>query len=184
MMNLSIILAVFLFIGVFLFLTMSGTTRISGRVMTLIDPNYAGENMPLVASVSEHAPPSWDSYFKDINFILFFSPVGLYYCLVHKVTHGKFFIAIFALCTAYFSCHMIRLILLVAPAACLLAGIGASHLIGKAMKSIRLTFIGLKQEGEGGGKSKSRLPFEVSVVLLGLIFMILKHYVLHSNYGA
>jgi len=177
-MNLSVIVAAFGFIGIFLFLTVSGTTRISGRVMALIDPSYATDNMPLVASVSEHAPTSWEAYFNDLNMIIFFAPVGLYYCLVHKVTHGKFFIAMYALCTVYFSAAMIRLMLIVAPATCILAAIGVSHLVTKAMKSIRLMFIGLP---EGENRRKNRIPADVGLILVGIIFVLLKQYLIHST---
>ena len=36
------------FILLFLFLTVSATTKISGRVMVLIDPTHAKNNSPLV----------------------------------------------------------------------------------------------------------------------------------------
>mmetsp|Transcript_16465 Transcript_16465/g.15787 ORF Transcript_16465/g.15787 Transcript_16465/m.15787 type:complete len:369 (+) Transcript_16465:122-1228(+) len=50
----------------FLFLTVSGATRFSGRSMTLLDPTYAKKYIPIIASVSEHQPTSWSSYFFDL----------------------------------------------------------------------------------------------------------------------
>jgi len=47
-------LAVMAFIFVFIFLTLSGATRFSGRSMTLLDPTYAKKYVPIIASVSEH----------------------------------------------------------------------------------------------------------------------------------
>jgi dolichyl-diphosphooligosaccharide--protein glycosyltransferase len=38
----------------FIFLTLKGTTRFSGRSMTLLDPTYAKKYIPIIASVSEH----------------------------------------------------------------------------------------------------------------------------------
>lgn len=61
--NLASKLLVLMFLVMFLFLTMSGTTKISGRVMTLIDPSYAKNHMPLIASVAEHSPSVWVNYF-------------------------------------------------------------------------------------------------------------------------
>ena len=74
--------------------------------------------------------------------LLFFVPLGFYYNLVHKMTHGKLFIAMWGVFCVYFSCAMVRLMLVLAPAACVLAAIGISHIISKASKSVRLSLIG------------------------------------------
>ena len=66
-----------------------------------------------------------------------FVPVGFYYCLNHKVTYGKLFLGIYGVLSTYFSCVMIRLMLVVAPAACVLAAIGVSEILRKMSKSVR-----------------------------------------------
>lgn len=38
------------------------SAKISGRVMSLIDPSYAKNNAPLIASVSEHMPTMWVNF--------------------------------------------------------------------------------------------------------------------------
>jgi dolichyl-diphosphooligosaccharide--protein glycosyltransferase len=43
-----------LFLFAFIFLTLSGATKFSGRSMTLLDPTYAKKYVPIIASVSEH----------------------------------------------------------------------------------------------------------------------------------
>jgi dolichyl-diphosphooligosaccharide--protein glycosyltransferase len=52
--------------------------------MSLIDPSYATEHQPLIASVAEHAPSTWTNYFVTIHHILLFVPLGLYLILTHK----------------------------------------------------------------------------------------------------
>jgi len=126
-----------LFAFAFLFLTVSGATRFSGRSMTLLDPTYAKKYIPIIASVSEHQPTSWSSYFFDLQYLMIFIPVGFYFCLNHKVTYGKLFLGIYGVLSTYFSCVMIRLMLVVAPAACVLGAIGASEIMRKMSKSIR-----------------------------------------------
>lgn len=64
-------------------------------------------------------------------------PVGFYYTLKHNVTYGKLFVGIYGVLATYFSCVMIRLMLVLAPAACVLAGIGVSEIMRKMSKSIR-----------------------------------------------
>jgi dolichyl-diphosphooligosaccharide---protein glycosyltransferase len=145
-LNLALWLIFFSFVGLFGFLTVSGKSKISGRVMSLIDPSYANDHMPLIASVQEHSPSRWMNYFNDLNLIVYFVPVGFYYCLVHKVTHGKLFLAMYGVFAVYFSSAMIRLMLVLAPAACSLAAVAVSHIVGKATKSIRLSLVGKKQE--------------------------------------
>jgi dolichyl-diphosphooligosaccharide--protein glycosyltransferase len=51
----------------FLGLTASGSTKFGGRTMSLLDPTYAAQFMPLVASVSEHSPSPWGSYFGNFH---------------------------------------------------------------------------------------------------------------------
>ena len=69
-------LAICIFMFAVIFLNLSGATKFGGRTMTLIDPTYAQKYMPLVASVSEHQPTSWSSYFFDLGPLIFFMPIG------------------------------------------------------------------------------------------------------------
>ena len=119
-------------IGV-IYMGYSGKTKFSERIMTLLDPNYAKSFMPIVASVSEHQPTNWATFFFDTHFTMLFTPVGLYYVL-RKTNVSKMFIAFYLLSSIYFASIMIRLLLVVAPAMCVLSGIGVSTLIREMMK--------------------------------------------------
>jgi len=127
-----------LFLFAFIFLTLSGATKYSGRSMTLLDPTYAKKYVPIIASVSEHQPTSWSSYFFDLGPLIVFMPIGFYYCLVHKCTIGKLFLAMYGVLATYFSCVMIRLMLVLAPVACIIAAIAISEIMRKASKSVRI----------------------------------------------
>lgn len=131
-------IAISLFLFAFIYLTLSGATRFSGRSMTLLDPTYAKKYVPIIASVSEHQPTSWQNYFFDLGYMIILMPIGFYYCLVHKCTHGKLFLAMYGVLATYFSCVMIRLMLVLAPCACMLGAVAVSHLLRKATKSIRI----------------------------------------------
>lgn len=72
-----------------------------------------------------------------------FIPIGYYYCLIDNVTYGKIFIAIYGVLATYFSCVMIRLMLTLAPVACIIAGIAISELFSKAGNSIRQSMLDL-----------------------------------------
>ena len=135
--RLALTVAISIFGFAFIFLTLSGATKYSGRSMTLLDPSYAKKYVPIIASVSEHQPTNWATYFFDFGPLLIFMPLGFYFCLVHKCTHGKLFIAMYGVLASYFSCVMIRLMLVLAPCACILAAIAISEVLRKAAKSIR-----------------------------------------------
>ena len=125
------------FMFAFVYLTFSGNTKWSGRSMTLLDPSYAKKYIPIIASVSEHQPTTWSTYFFDLGYLILFIPIGYYYCLIEDVTYGKIFIAIYGVLSTYFSCVMIRLMLTLAPVACVLAGIALSEIFSKAGDSVR-----------------------------------------------
>jgi dolichyl-diphosphooligosaccharide--protein glycosyltransferase len=130
-----------------IYMAYSGKTKFSERIMTLLDPNYAKSFMPIVASVSEHQPTNWATFFFDTHFTLLFTPVGLFYVL-RKTNVPKLFIAFYLLSAIYFASIMIRLLLVVAPAMCVLSGIGVSTLIRDIMKSL------IKQSDEGSGDNR------------------------------
>merc|ERR1711957_697648 len=70
------------------------------------------------------------------HYLLLFSPLGFYYCYA-KPTNARLFVAIFGVCSVYFSCVMVRLLLLSSPALCLLSGIGVSELIHFFVKQFK-----------------------------------------------
>jgi dolichyl-diphosphooligosaccharide--protein glycosyltransferase len=117
-----------LFVMAFLYLLYKGNIYFSARSLTLLDPTYAKKFIPIVASVSEHQPTTWSSFFFDLHYLLLWAPLGLYYCYL-KPTNSRLFVAIFGVSSVYFSCVMVRLLLLSSPALCLLSGIGVSELI-------------------------------------------------------
>lgn len=87
---------------VFFYTSVTGITRWSGRSMTLLDPTYAKKYIPIIASVSEHQPTTWGSFFFDVQYLLVFMPVGFYFCY-HQPTYGKLFIALYGILSVYFA---------------------------------------------------------------------------------
>jgi len=124
---------VILFVMAFLILSYTGHVYFGARSLTLLDPSYAKKFIPIVASVSEHQPTTWSSFFFDLHYMLVFSPLGFYYCYKNP-TNSKLFLAVFGVCSVYFSCVMVRLLLLSSPALCLLSGVGVSELLNYVIK--------------------------------------------------
>ena len=51
-------------------MTVGSGDRPAGRSLSLLDPTYASKYIPIIASVSEHQPPAWTSYFTDLNVLV------------------------------------------------------------------------------------------------------------------
>lgn len=113
-----------------LLLTMQvlGKVQWSGRSLTLLDPTYASKYIPIIASVSEHQPTTWTSFFFDLHILVPLAPVGLFF-LFNNVTDGSIFLILYGTLAWYFAGVMVRLMLTLAPIACILGGIGLSSII-------------------------------------------------------
>lgn len=160
LIKLGMAISLCLFAFAFVYLTFSGSTKWSGRSMTLLDPTYAKKYIPIIASVSEHQPTVWTNYFFDLGYLIFFLPFGYYYCLVDDVTYGKIFLGLYGVLATYFSCVMIRLMLTLAPVVCIIAGIAISELLTRAGESIRhgLTSTDEDESIEDGSSTASETP--------------------------
>lgn len=188
------------FFMAFLYLFYKGHIYFSARSLTLLDPTYAKKFIPIVASVSEHQPTTWSSFFFDLHYLLIFAPLGLYYCYL-KPTNSKLFVAIFGVSSVYFSCVMVRLLLLSSPALCLLSGIGVSELIHFFMKQMKKYNEPSEDEEEQSQQNpqraarplqqsnsnqipekKYRYSFEIVLIFIFIIITMLISYVFHCTW--
>lgn len=108
---------------------------LTGRIRTLLDPTYASNHIPIIASVSEHQPTAWGSYFFDLHITVYLMPIGLYFCF-KKLTDGNMFLITYGAFAVYFSGIMIRIMLVLAPAASMLSAIGISQTMKFCMRSM------------------------------------------------
>eukprot|EP00898_Chlorokybus_atmophyticus_P001616 jgi/Chlat1/2455/Chrsp171S02342 len=114
----------------------SPTLGWTGRSLSLLDPTYASKYIPIIASVSEHQPPAWTSYFMDIHVPILFVPAGIL-AVLRPMTEGGLFLLLFATTALYFSGVMVRLMLVLAPAACILGGVGLSAALSVLCRSVK-----------------------------------------------
>ncbi|CAI7803443.1 unnamed protein product [Closterium sp. NIES-54] len=114
----------------------SPTLGWTGRSLSLLDPTYASKYIPIIASVSEHQPPMWTSYFMDLQLLAFLAPAGLIACFL-PLTDASSFVALYLVVSVYFSGVMVRLMLVLAPAACITAGIAVSALFDVLTRSVK-----------------------------------------------
>ena len=122
----------FLFVGAVAFgliaLQLLGKITWTGRSLTLLDPTYASKYIPIIASVSEHQPTTWTSFFFDLHILVPLAPVGLFF-LFSNITDGGIFVILYGTLAWYFAGVMVRLMLTLAPIACILAAIGLSSVL-------------------------------------------------------
>ncbi|KHN82263.1 Dolichyl-diphosphooligosaccharide--protein glycosyltransferase subunit STT3 [Toxocara canis] len=98
----------------------------SGRFYSLWDTGYAKIHIPIIASVSEHQPTTWVSFFFDLHITAAVFPAGLWYC-VKNVNDERVFIILYAVTAVYFAGVMVRLMLTLTPVVCVLSGIAFSY---------------------------------------------------------
>lgn len=79
----------------------------AGRSLSLLDPTYASKYIPIIASVSEHQPPAWPSYFTDLHVASVLMPAGLI-SLFWPLTAASMFLILYACTAVYFSGVMVR----------------------------------------------------------------------------
>jgi len=108
----------------------------SGRFYSLWDTGYAKIHIPIIASVSEHQPTTWFSFFFDLHILACVFPVGLWYC-IKNVNDERVFIILYAVTAVYFAGVMVRLMLTLTPCVCILAAIAFSKLFSIYLKEDR-----------------------------------------------
>lgn len=185
----------------FLIYTVGGVTLIAGGILTLsgkispwtgrfyslLDPSYAKNHIPIIASVSEHQPTSWSSFYFDLQILVFLFPAGLYFCF-KQPTDENIFLILYGITSIYFAGVMVRLMLVLAPIMCILSGISVSHLLSKFMKDIHETSV-LPQSKVPVDHRKYKkleadfiLKGEVSATFVILTTMLLMSYTFHCTW--
>lgn len=191
------------------YVSASPTFGWTGRSLSLLDPTYASKYIPIIASVSEHQPPAWSSYFTDLHLAALLAPAGLFACF-RPLSDASLFVLLYGLTAVYFSGVMVRLMLVLAPAACCLSGLALSEILtylfdsiagedlempsspaaaaaaAAIQKSSRKQGISGKPPSGAAQKTKIKRGFllsrDVAAVGLVSVFLMLASYYKHSVY--
>ncbi|KFB38788.1 AGAP000434-PA-like protein [Anopheles sinensis] len=180
-------------IAALLGLVLTVTGKISpwtGRFYSLLDPSYAKNHIPIIASVSEHQPTSWSSFYFDLQILVFLFPAGLYFCFA-KLSDANIFIILYGVTSIYFAGVMVRLMLVLAPVMCILSGIAISHLLTKYIRNVDVGGTGVPGVPEGNTsnrKAKARaeqqspVKNEVAIGFVLLVTFLLITYTFHCTW--
>nr|XP_015212338.1 PREDICTED: dolichyl-diphosphooligosaccharide--protein glycosyltransferase subunit STT3B [Lepisosteus oculatus] len=117
-------------------------TRPCERSLTLVGElffyfRYAKIHIPIIASVSEHQPTTWVSFFFDLHILVCTFPAGLWFC-IKNINDERVFVALYAISAVYFAGVMVRLMLTLTPVVCMLSAVAFSnvfeHYLGDDLK--------------------------------------------------
>ncbi|XKL60525.1 hypothetical protein PGB90_007582 [Kerria lacca] len=149
----------------------------TGRFYTLLDPSYAKNHIPIIASVSEHQPTSWSSFYFDLQSLVFLFPTGLYLCF-HRLSDANIFLILYGVTSIYFAGVMVRLMLVLAPVMCILSGVAVSSLLSNYMKDIdskKMT----EKKSKKSAENESELRSQVATFFVTGMSAMLILYVYH-----
>uniref|UniRef100_A0A8C1A7J2 dolichyl-diphosphooligosaccharide--protein glycotransferase n=1 Tax=Cyprinus carpio carpio TaxID=630221 RepID=A0A8C1A7J2_CYPCA len=138
---------------------------------------YAKIHIPIIASVSEHQPTTWVSFFFDLHILVCTFPAGLWFC-IKNINDERVFVALYAISAVYFAGVMVRLMLTLTPVVCMLSAIAFSsvfeHYLGDDMKRENPPAEDSKQDRpeEGLGPNIKSI---VTMLMLMLLMMFAVH---------
>ncbi|XP_026481454.1 dolichyl-diphosphooligosaccharide--protein glycosyltransferase subunit STT3A-like [Ctenocephalides felis] len=167
----------------------------TGRFYSLLDPSYAKNHIPIIASVSEHQPTSWSSFYFDLQLLVFLFPAGLYFCF-SKLSDANIFLILYGVTSIYFAGVMVRLMLVLAPVMCILSGIAVSSLLLTYMKQLDDNTGHTTNVGGGGGfkrkdvsdrkakklESRSPLRKQIATAFVCIMTLLLISYTYHCTW--
>lgn len=106
-------------------------------------------------------------------------PVGLYYCFF-KLTDANIFIIMYGVTSIYFAGVMVRLMLVLAPVACILSGISVSTILTTYMKNLDVS----RRDRKTTKKMDPTYPIknEVATAMVGLMSLLLITYTFHCTW--
>ncbi|KAI7958829.1 hypothetical protein MJO28_002620 [Puccinia striiformis f. sp. tritici] len=99
----------------------------TGRFYSLFDTGYAKIHIPIIASVSEHQPTAWTSFFFDLQMLIYLFPAGVYLCF-RELRDEHVFLIIYSVLGSYFAGVMVRLMLTLTPIVCIAAAMIVSSI--------------------------------------------------------
>jgi len=104
-------------------------------------------------------------------------PAGLYFCF-RKLSDANIFIILYGITSVYFAGVMVRLMLVLAPIACIVSSIAISTTLRTYMKFLKRPASAKLKKGAPSYEGQK----EVSYVVIGGITLLLMFYVLHCTW--
>lgn len=140
-------------------LTLSGVIAPwTGRFYSLWDTGYAKIHIPIIASVSEHQPTAWPSFFFDTFMLIWLFPAGVY-IIFQELRDEHLFVIIYGILASYFAGVMVRLMLTLTPIVCVCGAVALSNILD--------IYTNLEKPLETDDEDKTKKEEDQSVLRLG-----------------
>ena len=108
--------------------------QIGSKFLTVINP-FVRLDQRILASVAEHLPSPWGSFYNILLILIFFFPLGMYF-LFKRGRDEDWLMLIYGLTSVYFAGSMIRLNLILAPGVAILAAVAAYNILAPFAKVV------------------------------------------------
>ena len=107
---------------------------IGGKFLTVINP-FVRLDQRILASVAEHLPSPWGSFYNILLILIFFFPLGMYF-LFKRGRDEDWLMLLYGLTSVYFAGSMIRLNLILAPGVAILAAVATYNILAPFAKVV------------------------------------------------
>jgi dolichyl-diphosphooligosaccharide--protein glycosyltransferase len=108
--------------------------RLGAKFLTVINP-FTRLDQRILASVAEHLPSPWGSFYNTLLVLIIFFPLGMYFAF-RRGRDEDWFILLYGLTSVYFAGSMIRLTLILAPGVSVLAAIASYNILAPYAKVV------------------------------------------------
>ncbi len=108
--------------------------RLGSKFLTVINP-FTRLDQRILASVAEHLPSPWGSFYNTLLVLILFFPLGMYFAF-KRGRDEDWFILLYGLTSVYFAGSMIRLSLILAPGVSVLAAVATYNVLSPYAKVI------------------------------------------------
>ncbi|MHA2600777.1 MAG: STT3 domain-containing protein [Candidatus Thorarchaeota archaeon SMTZ1-83] len=100
---------------------------LGGKFLTVINPFFRLDQR-VFASVAEHLPSPWGSFYHTLNILMFIFPLGMYF-LFKRARDEDYLMFLYGLTSVYFAGSMIRLGLILAPGVAVLSAVAVNGIL-------------------------------------------------------
>uniref|UniRef100_A0A8C6U482 Dolichyl-diphosphooligosaccharide--protein glycosyltransferase subunit STT3B n=1 Tax=Neogobius melanostomus TaxID=47308 RepID=A0A8C6U482_9GOBI len=147
-----------------------------------LGPFYAKIHIPIIASVSEHQPTTWVSFFFDLHILVCTFPAGLWFC-IKNINDERVFVALYAISAVYFAGVMVRLMLTLTPVVCMLSAVAFSSVFEHYMgDDTRREKPPAEDSSDEDDKRNSGNLYDKVSLLTMLMLMLLMMFAVHCTW--
>ncbi|MFX0107177.1 MAG: STT3 domain-containing protein [Candidatus Hodarchaeota archaeon] len=114
--------------------TSNPVLTIGTKFLTVINP-FVRLDRRIFASVAEHLPSPWGSFYHTLGLLIFFFPLGMYF-LYRRGRDEDYLMFLYGLTAVYFAGSMIRLGLILAPGVAVLSAVAVSSILSPFAKVV------------------------------------------------